>query len=121
MPELLSDPSDVYTYQPYMMARSMRDPRQGDLFEWAPPTAKVIAFPAHRWAPAIWRGKVERTASVLARKPTEKAKTRYWEDTAATLAEQLRRRGANELEIREQCWQFFYAVQSANQRSGETA
>lgn len=95
----------------------MRDPRQGDLFEWTPPTAKVIAFPACRWAPAIWRGKVDRTASVLVRKPTEKAKTRYWEDTAATLGDQLRRRGANEIEIREQLWQFFFAVESALNKS----
>ena len=104
-----------------------RDPTQGDLFEWTlrrapavvtpPPSAKVIAFPTARWAPAIWRGKVERTAAVLARKTTEKAKTRYWEDSAATLAEQLRRRGAMECEIREQCWQFFRAVESALHKS----
>lgn len=96
------------------------DGRQLDLFAPVPPlatTAVVLRFPAHRWAPAIWRAKVERTASVLARKPTEKAKTRYWEDSAATLADQLRRRGANEFEIREQCWQFFYAVESALNKS----
>jgi len=101
------------------MVRRRGDDRQLDLFAPMPPPAvgAVVKFPTHRWAPAIWRGKVERTATVLARKTTEKAKTRYWEDSAATLAEQLRRRGANEFEILEQCWQFFYAVESALNKS----
>ncbi len=94
------------------------DPNQLDLFDMdtsavemtAESASRVIQFPVCQWASKVWSPKVERVATVLCKKTTEKSRERYWQDTIDTLASQLSRQGAGESDVLAEVYKFRHAV-----------
>lgn len=78
-----------------------------------PEECKVIRFPASVWAPRLWAGKVEIAAQTLIDRKTERGRSNYWARLVDTLAAQMLRRGATEVELDDQLDAFREAVQAA--------
>ncbi|MGV8831697.1 MAG: DUF6074 family protein [Devosia sp.] len=86
-------------------------------------TATVLRFPVERWAPRLWLGKVDKIASLIMERKTERGRANLWRTTIETLFAQMRRRGAGLDEIEVQIADFHAAVSWAlsDQQSGPGA
>lgn len=83
----------------------------------------VLRFPVERWAPRLWLGKVDKIASQLMERKTDRGRANLWRSTVETLFAQMRRRGASGAEIDRQIDDFHAAVSWAlsDQQSGPGA
>jgi hypothetical protein len=81
-----------------------------------PEECRIIRFPASVWAPRLWSAKVEIAAQTLVERKTERGRSNYWTRVVDTLAAQMLRRGATEIELNRQLDDFRDAVQAAMSR-----
>jgi len=83
------------------------------LFQWTPPKA-LLVFPADRWT-----GKARRTAEVILRKKTDRARQQYWDGIVERMLARLIAAGASEDDALAQIGPFRQAVQIEIDRLAE--